>query len=226
MVDVPELDETESAVDPFQVCHRGVADQVHLCELQQLGLAPAEQDVQRDHHDGVVRHDEGTIARRGLEVAEERAEPERDIGPRLAAGWAVVELAEVPPSRELAGEPGLHPGVRQQVEHAEFPIPQPLVGEDHPIAVLVAERAGERPSRPRVRRAPQRVELGESRPQPVAERPRLLETRRRELDVGVADVERDHLEALGLRSRGHHVARTLGMPREPQFPHHPSSVLE
>ena len=100
---MPNSTEAKPSVDPFEVRDRRVADQVLLRELQQLRLAQPEQHVERDHDDCVVRHDEGALADGGLEVAEEGAQPERDIRLRLAAGRAVVELAEVPAPREFAG---------------------------------------------------------------------------------------------------------------------------
>jgi hypothetical protein len=218
--DHAELDQAEAAVDPLEVRDRGVAHHVRLRELEQFRLGEPEEHVERHHHHRVVRHDERPLARRGLEVGEERAQPERHVGPRFAAGRPVVELAEMPAAGELAREPRLHPRAGQQVEHAELAIADALIGVHDARLVLFAECHRERLAGARVRRAPQRVDPGKAVVQPATERLRLLDAGGREGHVGIAEVERDHLRALGFGAGGGDVADALPVPGQPQLSHH------
>jgi hypothetical protein len=51
------------------------------------------------------------------------------IGPRLAAGWPVVELAEPVTAGGLGGQPRPYTARREQVEDAELTVAQPLIGD-------------------------------------------------------------------------------------------------
>jgi len=118
--------------------------------------------------------------------------------------------------------------VGEEIEHAQLAIAEAFVGEHDVVgatvavarlAEVLAQRDGERASRAHVRRAPQRVEGVDTWLQPVAEGMRLFDARRREVHVGIAHVEGDHLEAFDLRPGRGDVADALGVPRQPQFAH-------
>ena len=138
------------------------------------------------------------------QVVEQAAHPEHDVGPALAAGRLVVELAEPLAAGGLLGVPGADPETRQPVEDAEVALAQPFV-EEHlrprpriaSVAVSAARRYGELSTT-----LGRRDSSAPASHAPTASA--WSAAGRGQLDVGVAHVE---VELLGLRL----VRRVVGL---------------
>ena len=85
-------------------------------------------DIAEHEDDDFVRDHEHVLAAVLTRDAVERApDAQRDIAPALAAGRAMVELADPAPCFGLLGVLRGDPGFRQPIEHAELTLAQPLV---------------------------------------------------------------------------------------------------
>src|SRR5215213_10053183 len=105
-----------------------ILDRVSGSDFEDLPLVQALADVAEQQYQRVVTHQHGTAAVGGvIEVTEETTDPQRDIGPRLTAWRAMVELAQPAAALGLQGEAVRDPDGGQQIEHAQLPVTQPLV---------------------------------------------------------------------------------------------------
>jgi hypothetical protein len=186
-------------------------------DLHQLGLAELLGEIAHQEDRGLVGEEQHPAARVVLaQLTQQGTQAQQDVGPRLSAGRAVVELAEAGAAGVLAGQPGLHAAAGQQVEHAQLTVAQPLVdGERHPAA-LQRELRG-LPG-PQVRRHD-----GDLRPlvlrqpgQPLADRAGLLAAQLGQGNVGVALRDVDGLEPAGLGVLGDDVAGALAVAHHAQ----------
>src|SRR6478736_2026095 len=129
-----------------------VGERLRPVQVEQRRLVEALEGEAEAHDDGLVGEDPDTAAclRQG-KVKEEVTHPEGDVGPALAAGRTVVELAEPGPSLGLLGMARPDPRAGEPVEDPEVTLAQPFVpGRLHPDGLGDdACRAG----RPEVRRA-------------------------------------------------------------------------
>ena len=71
--------------------------------------------------------DQQPLVAAGGQPLEDGTHPTRYVGPALATGWAVVELAEVGPPLRLLGKPCLDPVAGEPVQHPEITLAQSLV---------------------------------------------------------------------------------------------------
>jgi hypothetical protein len=139
--------------------------------------------------------------------------PERHVGPRLAARWPVVELAELGAAPVLVGEPPADARGREPVEHAELAVPQALVGPHGHVDAGFREREVRGLPGAHVRRAPHDV----GRPvlaQPVRDGGRLLAPAVRERGVGVPGGELELVRAVLLGARRREVAEALAVAHQ------------
>ena len=98
-------------------------------DLEQVLLAHPLEHVAERHDHGLVREQPQPLVRADLAgVVQQGADAEDDVGPALAAGRLVVELAELLAAVGLLGEPSPDAGAREPVEHTEVALAEPLVG--------------------------------------------------------------------------------------------------
>ena len=89
------------------------------------------QDVAEQHDQGVVAHQHHPLpAAQVVQFAKHGAQPQHNVGPGLAAGRPVVELAQPAPAFGFVREPPLHALAGEHVQDAEFTVSEALVGAD------------------------------------------------------------------------------------------------
>ena len=206
---------------PDEPADGGVEDGGRRRDVQQLTLREPLQDVadQQDH--GVVAHQQDALAGvAAVEVGQQGAKPQCDVGPGLAARRTVVELAQPPPSFGFFGEPGLHARGGEHVQDPELAVAQPFIDEDRrrPAAGLHGQfRCLARPGVGEDQTAVRSV-LGN----PASSRPRASACSRPvsgQLDVGVPGRNVDHVRPGLVGQRGGHVSLALAVPHQHQFRH-------
>jgi len=148
-----------------------------------------------------------------VEVGEQRAEPQHDVRPGLAARGPVVELAEPPPPAGLLRQAGFHPGRSEHVQDAELTVAQPLIDQDRclPAAGLDGEFRGlacAQVGRGPDRRAPA-VRVAREEP---AQGQRLLPSSVRQSDIRIPGRDVDDMRAGLMSQRGGNVALAFTVP--------------
>ena len=100
-------------------------------DVQQFALRQPFQDVADQQDDGVVADQQHPLAGvQAVQVGQQGAQAQDDVGPGFAAGRAVVELAQPAPPLRFLGQPGLHAGGGEHVQDAELAVTQPFVQPD------------------------------------------------------------------------------------------------
>src|SRR6266536_2093082 len=192
---------------------RAVGDHVAAGDDHQLLLGEPFDEVPEQVDDRLVAEQQHPLVFVvAAQVAEQAAQPQGDVGPRLAAGGPVVELAEPAPPLRLLRQPCAHSVAGQQVEDAQFPIAQPLVAHHRYVAAVERDLRGLHS--PQVRRDDRNLGtlVGRQRCKPDGDRRGLVPTGLRERHVGVPLRDVDQLDAVGLRPGRREVARALPVP--------------
>jgi hypothetical protein len=222
VVDLVERGQAEIAVGVAVVAgERGVGHLLLLVDGEQLLLGQLLQHVPEHHDDGLVRDDDQPLvvvaqALRGQHAAD----PQRDVGPALAAGRAVVELAEQVPPLRLVRVLLADAGAGHPVERAEIPLPEAFVGADADAELTGRELGGgECPLERRAQDGGRPLVLGQIG-QPPAQRLGLCPAGVGQRDVGVADVELQPARLRLLRLRVRDVAHALAVPHQPEHRWH------
>src|SRR5689334_17979220 len=213
MVDVVEQLRAQLAVDAVPAADGTVRDRGGAGDRHQFRFAELLGEIADEQVRGVVRDQQDAAARIVLaQLAQQRAEPEQHVGPRLAAGGSVVELAEPLPPAGLIGQPGEHAPAGKQVQPPQLAVAQPLV-DDAGHAGAGQCQLGGLPGA-QVRRDDGDVGSFLLRPvgEPPADRLGLFPAGVGQWDVRVPFRDVDRLEAADLRFLGYHIAGALPVP--------------
>src|SRR4051794_32045750 len=111
-----------------------VGDLPRPLQREDVGLAQVFQNVAEQEDDHLVRDDEDPLTRVvAADLVDDVAEPLDDVRPRLAAGRAVVELAEPGAPVRLLGKALADTALGESVEDAELALTEALVRDPRQV---------------------------------------------------------------------------------------------